>query len=126
MKKQIAIQMDKIESIDYKFDTSFLIGYEAQQRNYDIFYYNPNDTSYNGVCDCKYKYHIRCFIDWIEKSQNCKCIICQKEISPRFFSTSSDEKNEEDQQNNDTNNNNEEQSQSQGEEEKNKWQEASC
>ncbi len=43
MKKQIAIQMDKIESIDYKFDTSFLIGYEAQQRNYDIFYYNPND-----------------------------------------------------------------------------------
>ena len=43
MKKQIAIQMDKIESIDYEFDTSFLIGYEAQQRNYDIFYYNPND-----------------------------------------------------------------------------------
>ena len=43
MKKKIAIQMDKIESIDYKFDTSFLIGYEAQQRNYDIFYYNPND-----------------------------------------------------------------------------------
>ena len=43
MKKQIAIQMDKIESIDYEFDTSFLIGYEAQQRNYDIFYYNPSD-----------------------------------------------------------------------------------
>ena len=40
MKKQIAIQMDKIESIDYEFDTSFLIGYEAQQRDYDIFYYN--------------------------------------------------------------------------------------
>ena len=43
MKKQIAIQMDKIENIDYEFDTSFLIGYEAQLRNYDIFYYNPND-----------------------------------------------------------------------------------
>ena len=43
MKKQIAIQMDKIESIDYEFDTSFLIGYEAQQRDYDIFYYNPSD-----------------------------------------------------------------------------------
>ena len=25
MKKQIAIQMDKIESIDYEFDTSFLM-----------------------------------------------------------------------------------------------------
>ena len=43
MKKQIAIQMDKIESIDYEFDTSFLIGYEAQLRNYKIFYYNPNN-----------------------------------------------------------------------------------
>ncbi len=43
MNKQIAIQMDKIESIDYEFDTSFLIGYEAQKRNYKIFYYNPND-----------------------------------------------------------------------------------
>ncbi len=43
MKNQIAIQMDNIESIDYEFDTSFLIGYEAQNRNYEIFYYNPND-----------------------------------------------------------------------------------
>ena len=43
MKNQIAIQMDKIEDIDYDFDTSFLIGYEAQKRNYKIFYYNPNN-----------------------------------------------------------------------------------
>ena len=43
MKNQIAIQMDNIESIDYEFDTSFLIAYEAQLRNYEIFYYNPND-----------------------------------------------------------------------------------
>ena len=43
MQNQIAIQMDNIESIDYDFDTSFLIGYEAQLRNYKIFYYNPND-----------------------------------------------------------------------------------
>ena len=43
MQKQIAIQMDNIETIDFEFDTSFLIGYEAQQRNYNIFYYNPND-----------------------------------------------------------------------------------
>ena len=31
MQKQIAIQMDNIETIDFEFDTSFLIGYEAQQ-----------------------------------------------------------------------------------------------
>ena len=43
MKNQIAIQMDKIENIDYEFDTSFLIGYEGQLRNYQIFYYNPCD-----------------------------------------------------------------------------------
>ena len=43
MKNQIAIQMDNIETIDYEFDTSFLIGYEAQNRNYEIFYYNPKD-----------------------------------------------------------------------------------
>ena len=35
--------MDHIEKIDYEFDTSFLIGYEAQERGYDIFYYNPKD-----------------------------------------------------------------------------------
>ena len=43
MKNQIAIQMDSIETIDYEFDTSFMIGYEAQQRNYKIFYYNPHN-----------------------------------------------------------------------------------
>ena len=36
MKKQIAIQMDSIENIDYQFDSSFLIGLEAQQRDYKI------------------------------------------------------------------------------------------
>ncbi len=43
MINQIAIQMDNIEAIDFDYDTSFLIGYEAQQRNYKIFYYNPNN-----------------------------------------------------------------------------------
>ena len=43
MKNHIAIQMDNIETIDYEFDTSFLLGYEAQERNYKIFYYLPND-----------------------------------------------------------------------------------
>ena len=48
MNNQIAIQMDKIESIDFEFDTSFLIGYEAQKRNYKIFYYNPSDLIINN------------------------------------------------------------------------------
>ena len=50
MRKSIAIQMDKIQDIDYEFDTSFLIGYEAQLRGYDIFYYNPHDLFINKNC----------------------------------------------------------------------------
>ena len=30
--------MDSIETIDLEFDTSFMIGLEAQKRNYEIFY----------------------------------------------------------------------------------------
>ena len=43
MKNKIAIQMDDINSIDYAFDSSFMIGLEAQNRNYELFYYHPND-----------------------------------------------------------------------------------
>ena len=43
MKNKIAIQMDDIKTIDYEFDSSFMIGLEAQKRNYEIFYYHPND-----------------------------------------------------------------------------------
>ena len=35
--KKIAIQMDLIEKIDFDFDTSFLLGFEAQQRGYEVF-----------------------------------------------------------------------------------------
>ena len=35
--------MDDIKSIDYAFDSSFMIGLEAQNRNYELFYYHPND-----------------------------------------------------------------------------------
>ena len=47
MKKKIAIQMDTIENIDINFDSSFLICLEAQKRNYEIFYYNPEQLFYN-------------------------------------------------------------------------------
>ena len=43
MNSKIAIQMDDISQIDYAFDSSFMIGLEAQKRNYEIFYYHPND-----------------------------------------------------------------------------------
>ena len=43
MKNKIAIQMDDINTIDYEFDSSFIIGLEGQRRNYELFYYHPND-----------------------------------------------------------------------------------
>ena len=43
MRKKIAIQMDDIRSIDYSFDSSIMIGLEAQNRSYKLFYYHPND-----------------------------------------------------------------------------------
>ena len=39
--------MDNIEDIDINFDSSFLIGVEAQKRGYEIFYYNPHNLFYN-------------------------------------------------------------------------------
>ena len=43
MKNKIAIQMDDIKTIDFDFDSSFVIGLEAQRRNYELFYYHPDD-----------------------------------------------------------------------------------
>ena len=63
MKKSIAIQMDNIEKIDYEFDTSFLIGYEAQERGYDIFYYNPKDLFINENQIQASGYFLELFLD---------------------------------------------------------------
>ena len=63
MKNQIAIQMDKIENIDYEFDTSFLIGYEGQLRDYQIFYYNPCDLIIkNGIVQAN-GYYLKLYLD---------------------------------------------------------------
>ena len=43
MRHKIAIQMDDIKTIDYAYDSSFMIGLEGQKRNYELFVYNPND-----------------------------------------------------------------------------------
>ena len=63
MKKSIAIQMDSIETIDYEFDTSFLIGYEAQDRGYEIFYYNPKDLFINENHIQASGYFLELFLD---------------------------------------------------------------
>ena len=45
---KVAIQMDSIDSIDLEFDTSFLLAKEAQDRGYELFYYNPIDLEYEN------------------------------------------------------------------------------
>ena len=43
MRHKIAIQMDDIKTIDYDYDSSFMICLEGQNRNYELFVYHPND-----------------------------------------------------------------------------------
>ncbi len=45
---QIAAQMDPIERIDIKGDSTFAILLEAQRRGHDIFYYTPPNLALNG------------------------------------------------------------------------------
>ena len=47
-KKILAIQGSEISKINYKTDTSILLGLEAQKRKFDIYYYEPKDLSYNN------------------------------------------------------------------------------
>ena len=59
--KKIAIQMDAIERIDLDFDTSFLLAMEAQQRGYEVFYYNPIDLEYDKSVIQAWGYFIELF-----------------------------------------------------------------
>jgi len=53
---KISIQMDPIELIDIKADTTFSLALEAFERGHDIFYYNPKDLTFkNGVVTAKGK-----------------------------------------------------------------------
>ncbi|MBX7145780.1 MAG: glutathione synthase [Alphaproteobacteria bacterium] len=45
---KIALQMDPIETINIKKDSTFLLGLEAQRRGYELFYYNPKNLSLEG------------------------------------------------------------------------------
>jgi len=48
MRLKIAAQMDPIERIDIKGDSTFAILLEAQARGHDIFYYTPPNLALNG------------------------------------------------------------------------------
>lgn len=43
----IAVQMDPIESINPRTDSTLLLMLEAQQRGYTLFYYTPNDIAWD-------------------------------------------------------------------------------
>ena len=53
---KISIQMDPIELVDIKADTTFALALEAFKRGHELFYYNPKDLSYcNGNITAKGK-----------------------------------------------------------------------
>ena len=45
-KLKIAIQMDPLEKLDLKGDTTFILGFEAINRGYEVFFYSPCDLIY--------------------------------------------------------------------------------
>ena len=46
MALHVAIQMDPIDTLDIKGDTSFALGLEAQARGHYLWYYTPDRLSY--------------------------------------------------------------------------------
>ena len=47
-KKILAIQGSSLKKINTKTDTTFFLGVEAQRRNYDIYYFEPQDLSFKN------------------------------------------------------------------------------
>ena len=45
MSLRVAIQMDPVESIDIRGDTSFALGLEAQKRGHELHYYLPDSLT---------------------------------------------------------------------------------
>ncbi|MBX9976878.1 MAG: glutathione synthase [Alphaproteobacteria bacterium] len=45
-KRIIALQIDPLETLNLQSDSSLLIAFEAQERGYRIFFYNPKDLAY--------------------------------------------------------------------------------
>ena len=45
-KLKIALQMDPLEKLDLKGDTTFILGLEAIKRGFEVFFYRPSDLIY--------------------------------------------------------------------------------
>ena len=49
-KLKIALQMDPLEELNLNGDTTFILGLEALERGFDLFFYSPNNLVYkNGI-----------------------------------------------------------------------------
>ena len=47
-KLRIALQMDPLEKLDLNGDTTFILGLEAIKREFDVFFYSPQDLIYKN------------------------------------------------------------------------------
>ena len=53
---KIALQMDPLEKLDLKGDTTFILGLEAINRGFEVYFYSPNDLIYkNNIIYAKVK-----------------------------------------------------------------------
>ena len=55
-KLKIALQMDPLEKLDLKGDSTFILGLEAINRGFELYFYSPSDLIYkNNVVYAKAK-----------------------------------------------------------------------
>ena len=47
-KLKIAIQMDPLEKLNLKGDTTFILGLEAIKRGFEVFFYSPSNLIYKN------------------------------------------------------------------------------
>jgi len=59
MSIKVAIQMDPIGSINFKGDSTLRLGFEAQARGHELYYYTPNSLSLRGSDVIAHAYPIR-------------------------------------------------------------------
>ena len=47
-KLKIALQMDPLERLDLKGDTTFILGHEALKRGFEVYFYSASDLTYKN------------------------------------------------------------------------------
>ena len=47
-KIKIALQMDPLEKLNLKGDTTFILGHEALKRGFEVYFYSANDLTYKN------------------------------------------------------------------------------